>query len=88
MDEETIRRVRAFIVTNFLFGDESRLPGDADSLLESGVIDSTGVLELVEFVESDLGVVVADHETVPANLDSINNIASFVERKRVGSSAS
>lgn len=82
MDDGVLNQVRAFIVTNFLFGDVSRLPGDSDSLLASGVVDSTGVLELVEFVEGDLGVPVADHETVPANLDSIENISGFVTRKR------
>lgn len=78
-------QVRQFVLTNFLFGDAARLPGDADSLLASGVMDSTGVLELVEFLEGDLGIVVADHETVPANLDSVDNIAAFVERKRSSS---
>lgn len=79
--------IRSFVVTNFLFGDTSRAPGDADSLLATGVVDSTGVLELVEFLEGDLGVPVADHETVPANLDSIDNIARFVAHKRAGASA-
>lgn len=80
-------QVREFVISNFLFGDTTRLPGDAESLLASGVVDSTGVLELVEFLESDLGVPVADHETVPANLDSIENIARFVAAKRASASA-
>ncbi|UFU02391.1 hypothetical protein LQF12_12930 [Ruania suaedae] len=71
-------------MTNFLFGDTARMPEDTQSLLSSGVVDSTGVLELVEFLEDDLGVAVADQETVPANLDSIENIAQFVVRKRAG----
>ena len=75
-------QVRNFIVTNFLFGDEGRLPQDTDSLLESGIVDSTGVLELVDFLEADLGVTVADHETIPANLDSIANLTAFATRKR------
>lgn len=74
--------VASFVVTNFLFGDAGRLPADDESLLGSGVVDSTGVLELVEFLESDLGVTVADEETVPANLDTIANIVGFVGRKR------
>lgn len=77
-------QVRAFIVSNFLFGDLEQLPGDEDSLMASGVVDSTGILELVEFIESDLGVQVADHETLPQNLDSIANIDAFVTRKRGG----
>lgn len=84
MEDEVVGRVREFIVSNFLFGDTSRMPGDAESLLASGVVDSTGVLELVEFLEMDLGVTVADHETVPANLDTIENLAQFVVRKRAG----
>lgn len=82
MDEGVLAQVRGFILTNFLFGDESRMPDDSESLLSSGVVDSTGVLELVAFVEEDLGVPVADHETIPANLDSIERIAAFVGRKR------
>ncbi|WP_227992841.1 acyl carrier protein [Pseudactinotalea sp. HY160] len=85
MDTAVIDQVRAFVVANFLFGDTARMPGDAESLLAAGVVDSTGVLELVEFLEDDLGVPVADHETVPANLDSIENLARFVERKRADS---
>lgn len=84
MDDAVQIRVREFIVANFLFGDTSKMPGDSESLLQSGVVDSTGILELVEFLESDLDVPVADHETVPANLDSIENITGFVTRKRAG----
>lgn len=85
MGDVVLDQVRDFIVTNFLFGDAAKAPGDTESLLQSGIVDSTGVLELVEFVEEDLGVPVADQETIPANLDSIRNIADFVERKRAGS---
>lgn len=87
MNNSMFDQVREFITMNFLFGDTSRVPGDAESLLESGVVDSTGVLELVEFLEGDLGVPVSDHETVPANLDSVENIVHFVERKRAGAPA-
>ena len=76
--------MRNFIVMNFLFGDESRIPDHTDSLLETGLVDSTGVLELVDFLETDMGVVVADDETLPANLDSIENLTRFVMRKRGG----
>lgn len=86
MGAKVLSEVRQFVLTNFLFGDAAKMPGDADSLLESGVLDSTGVLELVEFLEDDLGVPVADHETIPANLDSMENISGFVARKRTDSS--
>ena len=87
MGDAVVSQIREFVVTNFLFGDVSKVPGDSESLLASGVVDSTGVLELVEFVEGDLAVPVADHETIPANLDSIDNIADFVARKRADASA-
>lgn len=84
MDDQLRTQLREFIVANFLFGDASRTPTDSESLLTSGVVDSTGVLELVDFLQDDLGVTVDDHETVPANLDSIDNLAQFVLRKRAG----
>lgn len=87
MDGALADQVRSFIVTNFLFGDTSRAPDDSESLLATGIVDSTGVLELVDFLETDIGVPVADHETVPANLDSIANLVAFVERKRSTSTA-
>lgn len=82
MDDQVRSQVREFIVRNFLFGDASGMPGDSESLLASGVVDSTGVLELVDFLETDLGVIVADEETVPDNLDSVDNLVAFVARKQ------
>ncbi len=82
LDRGVLDQVRSFIVTNFLFGDEERLLGSSDSLLESGLVDSTGVLEIVDFLETDMGVTVADDETLPSNLDSIENLTRFVTRKR------
>ena len=67
---------------NFLFGDESHpLPGDL-SLIDNDLIDSTGILELVGFIEERFAVVVADADIVPANLDTIDRIAGFVARKQ------
>ncbi len=73
-------RVRAFIRDNFYVRDESALGGDA-SLIAGGVVDSTGVLELIEFVEREWGIAVEDGEMLPDNLDSIARIARFVTRK-------
>lgn len=74
--------LRGFLTDNFLLGDElDGLPGDA-SLIEAGIIDSTGVLELVGFLEERYGLRIADDELVPENLDSIDNVVRFVERKR------
>ncbi len=81
-EDDVLDQVRQFVVMNFLFGDESRMPDSTSSLLESGIVDSTGVLEIVDFLEADMGVAVADHETIPDNLDSIDNLSRFVRRKR------
>jgi len=73
--------LRAFIKENFLFGREPDFSGD-DSFLEMGLIDSTGVLELVGYLEKTHGVTIEDDELVPENLDSINRIVRFVESKQ------
>jgi acyl carrier protein len=74
--------IRNFIVANFLFGQDGDGFTDDQSFLESGIIDSTGLLELVSFVEQQYGISVADRELVPENLDSLRNIAQFVVAKR------
>lgn len=73
--------VRGYIVENFLFGDESPLTGDGISLLDEGIIDSVGVMELVAFLEQDFDIAVEDDELVPGNLDSVSNLVGFVGRK-------
>ncbi len=73
--------LRQFINDNFLFGSKAGQLSDDDSLLEKRVIDSTGVLELISFLDASFGVKVEDHELVPENLDSINRIVAFVENK-------
>ena len=86
MTDEVRDAVTAFIVENFLFGDAGQLLGPEESLIENGVIDSTGVLELVAFIEDRWGIAVADAEIVPANLDSLARIVAFVA-SRVASPA-
>lgn len=83
--EKVRERIAEFVLGDLLFGDEARMPAGGQSLLESGVIDSTGILELIEFLESEFGVHVQDDETVPENLDGIDRIAAYVERKRSAS---
>jgi acyl carrier protein len=75
------QEIRRFVVDNFLFGQDGSGLGDADSFLEHGIIDSTGVLELVSFLETRFGMKIADAELVPENLDSIDGVAGFVRRK-------
>jgi acyl carrier protein len=74
--------LRLFLAENFLLGEEFRgLPGSA-SLIEAGIIDSTGVLELVGFLEETYDIRITEAELVPENLDSIDNIVRFVDAKR------
>ena len=74
-------KIRTFIFSNFLFdADESALKNDA-SFLEQGIIDSTGVLELVEWLEETFAIKVEDDELIPENLDSVNQLAQFIARK-------
>jgi acyl carrier protein len=81
MDTKIRTEVTEFIVMNYLFGDISRVPRDDDSLIDEGFIDSTGILELIEFLQSHFGVEVSDSETVPENLGSIANLTKFVTSK-------
>ena len=74
--------VRRFILENFLFGQDDQTLNNDDSLLDNGVIDSTGVLELVAFLEEQFLVTVEDEELVPDNLDSISRISLFIQRKQ------
>jgi acyl carrier protein len=77
---DTAQRLRQFITENFLFGQEHAF-SDEDSLLEQGIIDSTGVLELVGFLENEYHVAIEDEELVPENLDSISNLMRFLAAK-------
>jgi acyl carrier protein len=81
MNVEVKRRIADFIATNFLFREGLDTVADNASFIEAGLIDSTGILELVSFIESEFGIVVADEEIVPDNLDSIAAITAYVERK-------
>lgn len=73
-------RIRTFVVDNFLFGTAESLENDT-SFLEEGIVDSTGILELIAFIEETFGVCVEDNELIPENLDSIDNVATFLETK-------
>ena len=77
----TEKRIRGYIVENFLLGDDQGLEV-SQSLVDSGVVDSTGVIELVAFLEETFGIDVADEDLIPEHLDTIANIAAFVQRKQ------
>ena len=79
---ETIGKIRVFVIDNFLFGDAGDLKNEA-SLLDEGIIDSTGILELVAFLEEQFGIRIEDEEMIPENLDSILHISEFVIRKKL-----
>lgn len=84
MESDVRARLREFINENFLFGDEARMPADEDDLLLAGIVDSTGILELIEFLESDFGIQVSEEDTVPANLGSVANLTRYVSGRLPG----
>jgi len=76
---EVSSKVRNYIITTFLFGDDSRL-SDETSFLDNSILDSTGMLELISFIEQEFAISIDPSELIPDNLDSIRNITGFVER--------
>ena len=75
-----INAVKEFIIENFLFGEEEQLELDTD-FFDKGIIDSTGVIELVGFIEESFGISVNDEELVPENLSCLRNIEVFLQKK-------
>lgn len=73
--------IRGFVQETFLIGQESETINGDTSFLEKGIIDSTGVLELVSFIEQSYGISISDEELVPDNLDSIDQLTRFINRK-------
>jgi acyl carrier protein len=80
-DVEIKTKLRSYITDKFLMDDDSIKLVDDDSLMEKGIIDSTGVLELVNFIEETFGISVEDEELIPDNLDSLDNITAFIMKK-------
>jgi acyl carrier protein len=74
------QRIRLYIAENFLFEDAYPYP-DEDSFLEKGVVDSTGILELINFTQDTFGITIEDSELLPENLDSVLNLAAFIRMK-------
>lgn len=77
--ENTLRK---FILENYLFTDDESALDNKDSFLNKGIIDSTGILEVIFFIEENYGIKVADEEMIPENLDSIANLVAFIARKK------
>ncbi len=84
-DQAVVRKeLRQFITDSFLIGDDQVSFSDADSFMKTGIIDSTGVLELTAYLEEKYGVELADNEMLPSNLDSIDNLVRFIQGKISG----
>jgi len=79
----SVDEIRSFVIETFLFGNPERLT-DTTPLLESHIVDSTGILEIVMFLEDRYGIRIEDNELTPDNLNSIERIASFLKKKGVG----
>ncbi|MBU1043488.1 MAG: acyl carrier protein [Candidatus Omnitrophica bacterium] len=75
-------KIKEFIINNFLMGADSANIQNDTSFLEEGVIDSTGILELVEFLQETFKIMIEDEELIPDNLDSIDKVAAFILRKQ------
>ena len=74
-------KLKEFLISNFLFSEDTVQFTDDDSFLEKGIIDSTGILELIEYLEDTYSVAIEDNELIAENLDSMNNVESFIFRK-------
>ena len=74
--------IRNFIADNFMIGRDPAQLTDSESLLDKGIVDSTGVLELIGFIETNYQIKMEDEELIPANLDSVNNLVKYIQRKK------
>lgn len=83
---ETTQRVRQFIIENFYVSNPAEITDDT-LLVTNGYVDSTGMLEVISFLEAEFGIQISDQETTPENLESVNRIAAFVARKQGRSAA-
>ena len=81
MSAQVSTKVRDFIKDNFMFRDDREDLADTESLLDAGLIDSTGILELVAFIETEFSIQMADTDIVPENLDSVETIVRYVDGK-------
>lgn len=76
-------RIREYILENYLFTNDPSMLDSGDSFLQKNILDSTGMLEVIYFLEDEFGIKVQDEEMVPENLDSVNRIVAFLGRKGV-----
>lgn len=74
-------KLRHYILENYLFTDDQSQLNNADSFMEKGILDSTGIMEVIFFIEEEFSVQVADEEMIPENLDSVDNLINFINKK-------
>jgi len=79
------QKIRDYILDNYLFTDDQSALSNEDSFLDKGIIDSTGIMEVIFFLEEEFGIQVDDEDMVPENLDSVKNIVSYIDRKQASS---
>ena len=75
------QQIKRFVLQNFLFTEDENAVADHESLITKGIVDSTGILELISHLEETYGISVAEDEMVPANFESIDNVTAFLSRK-------
>lgn len=74
--------LRTFILENYLFTDDQSKLNNGDSFLDTGILDSMGILELIYFLDDELSIKVESNEMIPSNLDSIDNLLAFIAKKQ------
>ena len=75
------QKIRDYILDNYLFTDDQSALSNEDSFLDKGIIDSTGIMEVIFFLEEDFGIQVEDDEMIPENLDSVKNLVAYIGKK-------
>lgn len=75
-------QIRDYVLENYLFTDDQSALNSDESFLEKGILDSTGILEVIYFIEDEFNVKVKDEEMIPENLDSVNRIAAYIGKKQ------
>ena len=81
VENNTVDLLRSFILENYLFTDDQSKLNNSDSFLDTGILDSMGILEMIHYLDEEMAIKVAPDEMIPANLDSINNLVAFIQKK-------
>ena len=87
MTDTIKKRIREFVLSNYLFTDDPAALRDDESFMKRGIIDSTGILEVIQYLNDEFGVTVADEEMGPENLDSVVSLVAFIQSKTTNARA-